>query len=236
MTDRDVISRVGEDLERVVLELAPRRTGYRTPYAVSVKGIDAVRLMCLVRSELGRARQGQIDRALVASRPIETRAAPVTHECTAADRLSWLAGLLEGEGTFTTTRAGNHLYPVIALKMVSKDVVERAAQMLETTNVHSERPRDPSWSVTQRLAVSGAAAAVWMQRLRPLMGERRRAAIDAALDGYYPMRLTDVPVTCCVAGCTAPPRGRGLCHKHYMSWLRDRARSATPRVRPLRSN
>ncbi len=111
-----------------------------------------------------------------------------------------------------------------------------AAVVLGATGVYPETPRDPSWNTTYRTKVSGAAAADWMQRLRPMMGERRRAAIDAALDAYYPIRLPVAPEHCVVPGCTEPHRGRGLCHKHYMSWLRDKAKGRVPRVKPLRSN
>jgi hypothetical protein len=90
--------------------------------------------------------------------------------------------------------------------------------------------------MTYSVAISGAPAADWMQRLRPLMGERRRAAIDAALEAFYPERLSVAPEHCVVPGCPGAHRGRGLCHKHYMSWLRDVAKGRVPRVTPLRSN
>ena len=288
MTDLDVMERVGADFGRALIPLKPRGDRHRVPYAVTVKGVDAVRLMISVRAELGSARQGQIDAALegwggpprssprgltcaveacsspaavrglcashfnrwykattrgrptrIAPRPL-TRADLVTesvaHSCSPEEDLAWLAGLLEGEGCFSTTQADGHSYPVISLNMVSRDIVARAARLLATTNVHPVPARDPSWRPTVRAAVSGAAAAAWMQRLRPLMGERRRAAIDDALDRYYPIRLIEVPATCCVSECSEPPRARGLCHKHYMTWLRDRARARRPRVTPLRSN
>jgi hypothetical protein len=73
-----------------------------------------------------------------------------------------------------------------------------------------------------------------MRRLRPLMAGRRGAAIDAALAAYHPIRLTPAPARCIVSGCERPHRGRGLCHKHYMSWSRDRKRGRAPRVTPLR--
>jgi hypothetical protein len=73
-----------------------------------------------------------------------------------------------------------------------------------------------------------------MRRLRPFMGIRRTAAIDAALAAYHPIRLIDPPERCVVDGCDDPHRSRGLCHRHYMSWMRDVAKGRTPRVTPLR--
>lgn len=48
------------------------------------------------------------------------------------------------------------------------------------------------------------------------------------------IRLVDPPPTCVVPGCDRPHESRGLCHKHYMSWLRDVAKGRAPRVTPLR--
>jgi hypothetical protein len=73
-----------------------------------------------------------------------------------------------------------------------------------------------------------------MRKLKPLMGTRRGAAIDAALAAYNPIRLVHAPPTCIVDGCERPHRSRGLCHAHYMSWSRDLAKGRTPRVTPLR--
>lgn len=66
------------------------------------------------------------------------------------------------------------------------------------------------------------------------MGVRRQQAITTALATYDPIRLSVAPEHCIVPGCRKPHRGRGLCHKHYMSWSRDVARGRTPRVVPLR--
>jgi hypothetical protein len=73
-----------------------------------------------------------------------------------------------------------------------------------------------------------------MRTLRDLMGARRRGAIDKALKSYRPIQLTPAPEHCVVAGCESPHRGRGLCHKHYMSWSRDVAKGRAPRITPLR--
>jgi len=158
------------------------------------------------------------------------------HTATSDCGVGWLAGLLEGEGSFERRIARGHVYPAIEVEMCSKDVVERAAALLHATTVSVRLPRSQSWSSTYVAAISGARAAEWMQRLRPLMGVRRTAAIDVALDDYDPVRLSVAPEHCVVPGCFEPHRGRGLCHKHYMSWSRDVAKGRMPRVKPLRSN
>ena len=57
MTDLDVMRRVGAYLGRAVSESTRRKDGYRTPYVVSVRGLDAVRVMASMRPELGEARR-----------------------------------------------------------------------------------------------------------------------------------------------------------------------------------
>lgn len=147
---------------------------------------------------------------------------------------SWLAGLLEGEGTFTSTRTHGHDYPVLKVEMCTEDVVLKASRLLAAPGVTRQEPDREGWSVSYLAAISGSDAAVWMRRLRNHMGHRRTEAIDAALAAYHPIRLVDPPASCVVPGCRKPHRGRGLCHKHYMMWSRDRVKGRDARIAPLR--
>jgi hypothetical protein len=99
--------------------------------------------------------------------------------------LRWLAGLLEGEGTFLAGPPSAPRSPAIQFWMTDRDVVERAASMLEA-GVMKVRPRKKHWKMTYAVRVRGPRAVVWMKRLRPLMGERRRAQIDRAIASYAP--------------------------------------------------
>ena len=97
--------------------------------------------------------------------------------------LDWLAGLLEGEGCFGTTR--NHVkghiyaYPQIQLRMCDQDIVLRAAQLLGVSYHGYARmpPRNRYW----QLSLTGGRATLMMQELEPLMGQRRSAKIRAIL-------------------------------------------------------
>jgi hypothetical protein len=106
--------------------------------------------------------------------------------------LHWLAGLLEGEGTFIMGPPSAPRSPAIALHMTDQDVVERAARLLDCA-VNRVPARRDHWSDAYVMRVRGPRAVEWMKRLRPLMGERRRQQIDRALASYAPdpTRLLD---------------------------------------------
>lgn len=147
--------------------------------------------------------------------------------------IAWLAGLLEGEGTFTSKST----YPVISTQMCDRDVIERVASLLGISRVRLKddlRNRQHGWSPSWYIAVCGGRAAEWMRTLRGSMGARRAAEIDKALGSYRPIRLTGAPVRCVVPSCDRPHRSRGLCHTHYMKWDRDLKAGRRQRITPLR--
>jgi hypothetical protein len=53
-----------------------------------------------------------------------------------AERLAWLAGLLEGEGSFIAARFGNHSYPRISVTMGDRDVLERAMTLMPGSHMY----------------------------------------------------------------------------------------------------
>jgi hypothetical protein len=99
--------------------------------------------------------------------------------------LHWLAGLLEGEGTFLAGPPSAPRSPAVQVAMVDRDVVERAGALLcaAVTVVPSRRE---GWKTAYCVRVRGARAVLWMKRLRPLMGTRRRDQIDRAMASYAP--------------------------------------------------
>lgn len=103
--------------------------------------------------------------------------------------LAWLAGLLEGEGSFMfhcDPAKDNQRARVIvrvAVHMTDKDVVERVRDIVGVGNVLPRKPGKAHHKVTYRWALSAKAAAIdLMTLLRPHMGERRRAQIDACIE------------------------------------------------------
>ena len=256
MTDRDVVEHVAKLFGRAVVRLRRRKPHHKLPYATTIKGAPAAQVMCAVRPFLGKARKLQIDRAILSWQmrrgprhrrrtdssdflsPLGPVADPSgTSQAQGAsleDRENaWIAGLLEGEGSFIANRSARLSYPVIKVEMCEQEVIERAARVLDT-RVWFVPPGTEGWRPTYVAQIAGHRAAEWMRALRPYMGLRRTAAIDAALSAYHPIRLIAPPLICVVEGCDRPHRGRGLCNTHYMSWSRDRAKGRVPRITPLR--
>jgi hypothetical protein len=99
--------------------------------------------------------------------------------------LHWLAGLLEGEGSFMTGPPSSPGLPVIAVNMTDHDVMARIGRIFGR-KVHPLRPRNVRWRTSYQVRVNGLAAVRWMTLLQPLMGSRRQAQIERALASYAP--------------------------------------------------
>lgn len=100
--------------------------------------------------------------------------------------LWWLAGLLEGEGSFIAPVPSSPRRPIISLSMTDEDVVARVADLwgVRYHAVGKGRSAAHGWKVAYRVMLRGHPAARLMQELRPLMGKRRQHQIDTALATY----------------------------------------------------
>jgi hypothetical protein len=100
-----------------------------------------------------------------------------------SEETAWLAGLLEGEGSFfmISSRVGGKVYryPCVAVAMTDRDVIERAASLMGTVVRFAQNTRGnkPYW----RAHRTGAPAVEIMQRIRSLMGKRRSGRIDGLI-------------------------------------------------------
>jgi hypothetical protein len=102
--------------------------------------------------------------------------------------LYWLAGLLEGEGSFQVgydNRQGlgrsPRRYPRLQLRMTDEDVIARAAALLGCSYHGSVSPSAVGKKPVYGLAINDARAVALMRQLRPLLGERRQQRIDEIL-------------------------------------------------------
>jgi hypothetical protein len=96
--------------------------------------------------------------------------------------LVWLAGLLEGEGTFIDQRTGTNTggSGLVRIGMNDLDVVEKAALLMKgEIKVHVDLR--PNHQIHYYCVVSGIRARELMTAVLPYMGKRRSAAITALL-------------------------------------------------------
>jgi hypothetical protein len=119
--------------------------------------------------------------------------------------LHWVAGLLEGEGSFLPGPPSSPRLPIISVHMTDEDVVARLGRIFGR-KVYVGKPRNPRWRTSYMLRVTGGKAVRWMVLLRPLMGTRRQAQIDRALASYAPRPraiLTDETAAAALAALEA---------------------------------
>ncbi len=95
----------------------------------------------------------------------------------------WLAGLLEGEGSFMAGPPSKPNLPIITVNMTDKDVIEKVAELFETKVCFLKR-REQKWKDNYSARVKGKKAVEMMKALKPLMGERRQQQIEKALASY----------------------------------------------------
>ena len=109
----------------------------------------------------------------------------------------WLAGLLEGEGSFLVRKQNGRLNAFrIQMKIGDKDVAEMAAKIMRVkvngpykTRTPKGKPGKLTWEVRTNVKPHSIG---WMLTLFSLMGERRKAQISKAIDMWIkePIPLT----------------------------------------------
>lgn len=101
--------------------------------------------------------------------------------------LYWLAGLLEGEGSFLAPVPSSPRLPIIQVSMTDEDVIARVAALWGKAAYRARsdsRSAERGWKTPYAVQLRGSKAVHLMRLLRPLMGLRRQAQIDRALSGY----------------------------------------------------
>lgn len=94
------------------------------------------------------------------------------------DDVVWLAGLLEGEGSFDLQRGR---YPRVRLAMTDRDVVGRAATLFGSSIRLTLRvPHKPTWHAE----IQGERAVEVMRAVLPFMGARRSQRIAEVLSAH----------------------------------------------------
>ena len=94
------------------------------------------------------------------------------------DEAFWAAGIAEGEGCFYAKVNDNgHVSVRFQLQMTDYDIVEKMAEIIRVLTFQSVPPRQPGQKPSWRINAAGPKAELFMWRMFPLLGERRRDKI-----------------------------------------------------------
>mgnify|MGYP001562412677 CR=1 FL=1 len=110
--------------------------------------------------------------------------------------LHWLAGIVEGEGSFFIRKTLRGRYPTIAVSMSDEDVIRKLAAMTGVGTISETAPIEKHHKTQWRWQVAKTVDVIdLMKRLQPLMGKRRRKRIDEILNEFespVPLEYSDV--------------------------------------------
>ncbi len=97
--------------------------------------------------------------------------------------ISWIAGLLEGEGTFGVSNSNS---PFLAVQMNDKDVLEQAQELMSANlyGPYTSRKGARIYIPHYRVALYGVPAISWMMTVYNLMGKRRRKRIRSIVEWW----------------------------------------------------
>lgn len=103
-------------------------------------------------------------------------------------KIHYVAGLLEGEGSF-----GFYDCPVLQLNMTDLDVVEKIRNIISSKSivrVNSKKNESKGHKIQYVLHISGSNAIEWMLTLYPLMSIRRKEKIKEVVQKWKEMAGT----------------------------------------------
>jgi len=103
------------------------------------------------------------------------------------ENVHWLAGLLEGEGSFFVRKLKNHSYPTVMVKMCDKDIIDRLQKITGIGKIYCKQPKNLNWKTAWAWQVSKTHDALDVMRsVRSIMGNRRKEKIDWFLSYEWP--------------------------------------------------
>ncbi len=104
------------------------------------------------------------------------------------NQLYWLAGILEGEGSFLKGPPSAPNRPVISMLSTDEDVIAKVASLMNVSywGRLSEEFERNGWKKPYAVHLRGSRAVELMLILKPLMGTRRQQQIEKAIEGFKP--------------------------------------------------
>ncbi len=95
---------------------------------------------------------------------------------------AWLAGIIEGEGSFYTSKRkvkeGFVLHARVEVQMTDEDVIRRIHELTGVGYVMERNKRHSHWKQAWRWGVSGIPALRIMKAILPYMHSRRSERIE----------------------------------------------------------
>jgi DNA-binding XRE family transcriptional regulator len=99
--------------------------------------------------------------------------------------LCWLAGYLEGEGSFSCGPPSKPGQPVISVSSTDEDIIARVALLWGVNYSEAKRKKkNPKHKLAWTVQKRSYPAVQLMLLLRPIMSNRRQQAIDKAVASY----------------------------------------------------
>lgn len=138
------------------------------------------------------------------------------------DRLFWLVGLLEGEGSFLVGPPSDPTRPRISIQMTDEDVIQQVAKLFGRTYYKCGNRSPNSWKDSYAVKVRGAKAVEIMRQIRPYMSARRKAQIDRALTCWPDKE-----------GTLRSGEARASLTEHEVAAIRQRLQTTSVRLREL---
>jgi len=191
MTDLDVVERVHELWDRLpgnrhVYVGRPAGERTKTLWSTAISGDAALSVLGIIYPLLGSRRRLQAQRAICIARPGALSVVTVSPSSPTGSgglSLHWLAGFLEGDGSFHMPFPSAPHKPRISVRKPHEDTLSLVSALWGTKRQTVRRPGRRETYVAQ---IGGNPAVLWMRKLHSLMGARRRRQIDAALGCYHP--------------------------------------------------
>jgi len=98
----------------------------------------------------------------------------------------WVAGWLEGEGSFLKGPPSKPNLPMVTGCSIDEDVIKKVVEMIGGLSYRKQKSRKAKWNDVYSFQLKGKRAVDLMQMLLPLMSERRKGQIERALSCYAP--------------------------------------------------
>jgi hypothetical protein len=102
--------------------------------------------------------------------------------------LGWVAGILEGEGSFMKGSSRYPNQPRVQISTTDEDVIAKISDLTglkyRSASGGSAYTRNPHWKKPYILTIRSGKAVLLMNKLLPLMGKRRQGQIKETLSSY----------------------------------------------------